>query len=198
MVRDRLLLSISLLLMILPAGAQQPVASPPPSQPPQPAPQPAAKPATKADLVTPQARLVAAKTAYLQKAGGSDIPYNVISSGLEGWGRFTLVNTPEKADIILEIEAPSDSSGVSIGGSSKENGRQDNTTWLTKQTGRTEVKLTVHDAKTSQVLWYSSEQAKSAMKRTSRENNLVEAAERLLTRFHDRIEPPTPPPSNPD
>jgi hypothetical protein len=50
--------------------------------------------------------------------------------------------------------------------------------------------MTVYDGKNKRVLWIGTETARFAMKQTSRENNLVEAAERLALRFHDRVEPP--------
>jgi hypothetical protein len=52
--------------------------------------------------------------------------------------------------------------------------------------------MTVYDAKTKRVLWIASETAKFAVKEKARENNLVEAAERLTSKFHDRLEPPPP------
>ena len=41
-----------------------------------------------------------------------------------------------------------------------------------------------------QSLWMGIEHPKSALKKNDRENNLVEASERLFSKFHDRIEPP--------
>src|SRR5690242_15496053 len=54
--------------------------------------------------MTPAARLAAAKTAFIKKSGGQDsIAFDVVNDTLQGWGRFTLVDTPEKADIIVEV-----------------------------------------------------------------------------------------------
>src|SRR5258708_18086032 len=47
-----------------------------------------------------------AKTLFIKQQGGRNIPFNVITSNMEGWDRFTLVDAPEKADIILEVIAP--------------------------------------------------------------------------------------------
>src|SRR6266542_6892256 len=69
---------------------------------------------TKQPVVSQTARLQAAKTAFIRNSGGSDIPYNVIESGVQGWGRLTLVEDPKKADIILEISSPSDGTGLSV------------------------------------------------------------------------------------
>ncbi len=50
--------------------------------------------------------LKVAKTIFVKQASGSDIPFNVISSALDGWGRFTQVDAPEKADLVVSISSP--------------------------------------------------------------------------------------------
>jgi K+-sensing histidine kinase KdpD len=50
--------------------------------------------------------------------------------------------------------------------------------------------MTVIDARNKRVLWSASEAVKLAMKEKAKENNLVGAAERLASKFHDRLEPP--------
>src|SRR4051812_17917350 len=63
-------------------------------------------------------RLGAAKTAFVKKVEGSEIPVNVITNSLEGWGRYTLVSSPEKADLLIEITSPEEQpSSVTINGS---------------------------------------------------------------------------------
>lgn len=56
--------------------------------------------------LTPSARLTAAKTVFMKDGGGNGIPFDVISSALEAWGRFTMVDSPEKADVVVEVSAP--------------------------------------------------------------------------------------------
>jgi hypothetical protein len=51
--------------------------------------------------------------------------------------------------------------------------------------------MTVFDARNKRLLWSATESVKFAMKEKAKENNLVEAAERLARKFHDRLEPPT-------
>src|SRR5579884_633238 len=68
--------------------------------------------------MTASAKLAAAKTAYVRNAGGGDTAYTVIESGLEGWGKFTLVDSPSKADIIVEVSSPEEG-GVSVTSSSQ-------------------------------------------------------------------------------
>lgn len=50
--------------------------------------------------------------------------------------------------------------------------------------------MTVFDSRNKRPLWSATESVKFAMKEKGKENNLVESAERLATKFHDRLEQP--------
>lgn len=142
--------------------------------------------------VMPTSRLAAARTAYVKNAGGSAIPYNVISTSMENWGRFTIVDSADKADIIIEVSSPSGGSGVSVSsksGTSPRTGQPESSTSTTRELGSGPVRMTVIDGKSKSVLWLASEQPKFAMRKKSQEDNLVDAAENLFTKFHDRVEP---------
>jgi hypothetical protein len=144
--------------------------------------------------ITPAARLAAAKTALVRNGGGSSIPFNVIVSSLEGWGRFTLVDAPEKADIILEVSAPDEGGGVSVSSSTKKGtsmGRTDPSTTTNRQISVTHVRMIAYDAKSKVALWSGTEQPKFAMKQRVKEDSLVEAAQRLVSKFRERVEPPS-------
>ena len=43
------------------------------------------------------------KSAYIKNEHGGNIAFEAISSDIEGWGRFVLLNSPEKADFVVEI-----------------------------------------------------------------------------------------------
>jgi hypothetical protein len=151
-------------------------------------------PETKPAPTTPPAathdRLASAKNIFLKNAGGSEIPYNVINSGFEGWGRYVLVDTAEKADIIMEISAPPEDSGSRVSvKTSAETGQQEKGYSSSKEISSEPIKVTVYDAKSKRPLWTATDKPKFAMKQKARENNLVEAAQRLFSKFHDRIEP---------
>src|SRR5438270_668399 len=88
----------------------------------------AQQPPEKKPLIeTPSMRLVAGRNVFMVRTHGSHIPFDVIRSTMEGWGRFTFVETPEKADLIIEIASSGDS-GVQVTSSSKispENGHEE-------------------------------------------------------------------------
>jgi hypothetical protein len=142
-------------------------------------------------METPSMRLASARNVMVMRKHGSQIPADVIRSTVEGWDRFTLVETSDKADLIIEVWSSGDSS-VQVSSSSKvspENGQEEKSTTSTKDFSPTDVKMTVIDARNKRPLWTSTESVKFAMKEKAKENNLVEAAERLATKFHDRLEP---------
>jgi len=151
------------------------------------------QPAEKKPLIeTPSMRLAAAKNIFITRTHGSRIPLDVIRSTMEGWERFTFVETPEKADLIIEISSTGDS-GVQVSSSSKvspETGEEEKSNSTRKDISPTDIKMTVFDSRNKRALWAASESVKFAMKEKGKENNLVEAAERLAAKFHDRLEPP--------
>lgn len=144
------------------------------------------QPQQKAQAESPTARLTSAKSLIITRARGSAIPYDVISSALEGWGRFTIVDDRDKADLAVEIATIGGDGGMSFAGSS--GGYRPGAT--SRDASDAEITMTVYDARSKRVLWIATETARFAMKQTSRENNLVEAAEKLALKFHDRLEPP--------
>src|SRR5260370_23860790 len=153
------------------------------------------QPEKKAVLETPSARLMSAKNVVVTRARGSDIPYDVIKSTLEGWGRFTLVETKDKADLVVEIATIGGDNSVRVAtssGPSPLTGRIEQSGSSSRELSNSATTLTVYDTRNNTVLAVGTETAKSAMKQTARENNLVEAAERLASKLHHRLEPPPP------
>ena len=158
-----------------------------------------AKPAQEVTKPTPPMspflRLTSAKSMFIKSSGGSDIPYNVISSSMEGWGRYQIVKSVDQADLIMEITAPTGSGGgVTVSSSTRNDqyGRPQDSVSSSRDlsTGAGAVRLVIYDARSKAALWSASEEAKGGMRQKSREDNLVNASEKLFSKFHDRIEPP--------
>lgn len=149
------------------------------------------QPAEKKPLIeTPSMRLAAAKTVFITRTHGTRIPLDVIRSTMEGWERFTFVETPEKADLIIEISSTGDS-GVQVSSSSKvspETGQEEKSNSTRKDISPTDIKMTVFDSRNKRPLWAATESVKFAMKEKGKENNLVDASERMASKFHDRLE----------
>ena len=143
----------------------------------------------KPPVISPHARLMAARTVFIEHAGGL-IPNDIIGNAFQGWGRYQLVGDPEKADLIVSIIAPTTESGVSVGSSSGHGPRN-----AVASSGQViQIRLLILDAHDRVTLWSGSEQPKSSMKEKQREENVVDASLRLFRRFRDLIEPVEPAP----
>ncbi len=171
------------------AAAQQPPSSAQPAAP------QASAPASPKPVISTTARLNAAKTVFVRKVSGNDIPYNVISNAFDGWAKYIAVDSPEKADLIVEVTAPEEhDTGFAVSSNTsnyESNGRASTpSVTTTKSFTVTNVKMSVIDAHTKTVLWGGNEQPKLAARHNKSEDNLVEAAQKLFQKFHDRVEPP--------
>jgi hypothetical protein len=143
-------------------------------------------------IETPSMRLAAARNVFITRTHGNRIPLDVIRSTMEGWERFTFVETPDRADLIIEISSTGDS-GVQVSSSSNvspETGKEEKSNSTRKEISPTDIKMTVFDSRNKRPLWAATESVKFAVKEKGKENNLVEAAERLASKFHQRLEPP--------
>lgn len=135
-------------------------------------------------VVSPNARLLAARNIYIEHAGAL-LPNDVIGDAFQGWGRFTVVGDPADADIIVSIEAPTSDSGVTVADARR------SSTVASAQV--TQILLRILDAHDRVVLWSSSEQPKSSIKEKTREDKVVEASLRLFRRFRTLVEPESAP-----
>ena len=145
----RVLLAVLLLCGVMPAQQAEnaPVDSP-----------------AKAPVLSAQARLLAAHRIYIEHLGAS-LPNDVIGNAFAGWFRYTLVGSPEKADLIVSINAPEMDGSL------------------------LEIRLSILDAHDRLLLWGGVERPKSALKERRREDNVIESSLKLFRRFRAVIEP---------
>ena len=144
--------------------------------------------APKPPVVSPHARLMAARSIYIEHTGGR-IPNDVIGDAFQGWGHFRLVNDPAEADLIVSINAPVADSGVSVSAGDGRHGAPPPGSRTVSSSDVSQIFLSVLDAHDRVVLWSGSERPKSSMKEKQREDNIVEASLRLFRRFRNIIEP---------
>ncbi len=142
--------------------------------------------------LSPVARLAAAHTVFLKNAGGSELPFNVISQGLQGWGRFQMMNTPEKSDIIIEVTSPATGGGVSVSSGTSTDQRSGvpvESSTTTRELSVSRITLIVYDAKSKMALWSASEQPKGGLRGKARKDHIVQAAELLVAKLRQQVEP---------
>src|SRR5215510_5531955 len=98
---------------------------------------------------TVSARLASAKNVLVTRARGSNIPYDVIKSTLDGWGRFTIVESPDKADLVVQVSTTGDNS-FSVSSNSNnlasDSGQLDRSS-RARDLSPSDITMTVYDAK---------------------------------------------------
>jgi len=141
--------------------------------------------------VSPAARLAAAKTVFIKNNGGSDVPFNVFQSALEGWARYRLVDSAEEADLLIEITSPDDDRSSAEKTKVASSGGKSRTPDLAANRANSEgpIRVVVSDARTHLTLWSATDQPKGGFRQKARDEHLVEAAQRLVTKFRERVEP---------
>jgi len=151
----------------------------------------AQQPSTKTPPPSTVGHFAFGKSLFLKKASVSDIAFETIATDIQGWGRFVVVNAPEKADLIAEVSSDQ-GGGVTRTETSgyASDGPPQSSSGTNREFSPTTVTLKVYDAKSRLILWSGTEHAKFALKQKAQENNLVEASQRLFEKFHDKIEPP--------
>ncbi len=148
----------------------------------------------KPAFLSPSQRLAAAKNVYIKQSGGSEVPYNVFVGGIEGWGRYVVVDSPEQADLIIDIKSPDDDRSAHVSSDSKTHvkgsGGVPESTRANDYDGP--IRVVVSDAHTHLALWTGTEQPKGGFRARARDEHIVESAQRLLAKFRERVEPATP------
>ena len=101
-----------------------------------------------------------AKTIFVKQASGSPIPFNVISSAFDGWGRFTQVDAPEKADLVVSVSSPNLIPDMGVASPIRDYPQQrrstDQPVPTSKNAAPDPVELLVYDAKTKKLIWKAS------------------------------------------
>jgi hypothetical protein len=150
---------------------------------------PQAKPAGSVSATT---RLLNAKTIFLKKAAGGDTAFDMVSNAIVGWPRYTVVDSLDKADLLIEVSSPEEQKkkeGTSVRGDGGELRKAPDTS---PSYGSSDVKVLVRDAHTRAVLWAGSERVKEAFRDSKTEENLIDATQKVLQKLHDRVEPAAP------
>jgi len=129
---------------------------------------------------------------YVKNVHGGNIAFDVISTDLQNWGRFTISDTPEKADFVAEVTSY-ESGTVSLGGNTSTPYDRSAQSGVRKDFSSSSVTLKVYETKTNRELWTGSEKIKSAFKKKTEQDNVVAAAEKLFVHFHDAVEPTNTP-----
>lgn len=152
-------------------------------------------PAKPTGPISTTARLLNAKTVFIKQIAGNELAFDVVNNAIAGWPRYIVVDSLEKADLLIEVSAPAEQKKkddkTSVQGDSG-SGRDPRAMQMPSTTYTdTDVKLIVRDSHTRAVLWAGKEPAREAFRQAKTDENLMAAAQKLFREFHDRVEPPS-------
>ena len=126
---------------------------------------------------------------YVKNVHGGNIAFDAISIDLQNWGRFTILDSAEKAEFVAEVTSY-ESGMISLGGNTPAPYERSAQSGVRKDLSSSSVTLSIYEAKTNRELWTGTEKIKSAFKKKTEQDNVIAAAEKLFVRFHDAVEPP--------
>jgi hypothetical protein len=92
-----------------------------------------------------------AKTVFLANGGGNNIAYDAFYSGIKEWNRYGIAGAPENADLIIELSYFVERGGTHVW--SATNTYTGKTQVYSQQIVDPQLKLTIYDAKTKNMLW---------------------------------------------
>ena len=126
---------------------------------------------------------------YVKNVHGGNIAFEAISTDLQNWGRFTILDSAEKAEFVAEVTSY-ESGTISLGGNTPAPYERSAQSGVRKDLSSSSVTLSIYETKTNRELWTGTEKIKSAFKKKTEQDNVIAAAEKLFVRFHDAVEPP--------
>lgn len=139
-----------------------------------------------------------AKKIFLVNDGGSDLAYDAFYSAMKSWERYTIVGTPDDADVIMELAYQVKHGGTITSATS--NGwamRNRNTTtynggthFYTIEIPDPQLALTIYDAKSKQLVWSATDHRRLARREKNREKEIINSAERLVDELKARVSAP--------
>jgi len=128
--------------------------------------------------------VVNAKKVFLTNGGGSNLAYDTFYSEMKDWGKYEIVGSPDKADLIVEISYHVDHNGTRVWSTSN---TYDGTTQVhSAELIDPQLVLTIYDAKTKNSLWETIDHRRLARREKNREKETINSAQRLVDELKSR------------
>ena len=128
-----------------------------------------------------------AKTVFLANGGGSELAFDAFYQEFKQWGKYQLVGSPDKADLVITLEYEVEKNGTSE--VPVYNGYTHQTTYYSRENVDPQLKMSVCDAKTKAELWSAVDHRRLARLESNREKETVNSAVRLVDELKDRSQP---------
>jgi hypothetical protein len=129
-------------------------------------------------------QITQAKTVFLVNGGGSEVAYDAFYQEMKLWGKYSIVGSPETADLIITIQYWTEHNGSS--GMPVYNSYTKQTTYYSSENIDPQLKLTIVDAKSKAELWSSIDHRKLVRMSHNRDKEIVNSATRLVDELKAR------------
>jgi len=136
----------------------------------------AAKTRSDIPLAPLPAKIAAAKKIFITN-GGDDLAYDAAYAAFRQWSRYTLVDRPEAADIVIEMRVVI--TDLPTRHTTHVNGRE---------LPDPPLMLVITDPGFREPLWSNMERRRMALKQKNRDKATIDAAERLVGGLRARLE----------
>jgi hypothetical protein len=129
-----------------------------------------------------------AQTVFLANGGGSNLAYDAFYSAIKDWGKYEIVGAPDKADLIVELAYRVEHGGTRVWSTTN---TYDGTTQVhSRQIVDPQLTLTIYDGRTRTQLWSETDHRRLARKRSNRDKETINSAERLVQDLKTRVSVP--------
>jgi len=133
-------------------------------------------------------QLINAKKVFLANGGGSDLAYDAFYSGMQKWGKYEIVGSPEAADIVIELGYKVVNGGTRVW--SATNSYTGATQVGSVQIQDPQIVMTIFDTKTRLSLWSITDHTRLARLEKNREKEIINSAERIVETLKERLTSP--------
>jgi hypothetical protein len=131
------------------------------------------------------ATMVKAKAVFLANSSGSDLAYNAFYDAMKQWGHYQLADSPDGADLVIELSYGVVNMGTRVWGGGGTVGAPGMV--RSQQINDAKMSLAVYDAKTKTNLWTSVDEHKLAALKRNRDKDMIAAAEQLVGQLRAKI-----------
>jgi hypothetical protein len=118
-------------------------------------------------------RIASARNIFLANGGGDDLAFDAVYADFKQWPRYSIVDTPALADIVIQIRSVNTVIGVNSRNS--------------RANVSPPLEITIFDAGSKELLWSHIEHRRIAILEKNREKEAISAAERLVANLKARL-----------
>ncbi len=125
-----------------------------------------------------------AKSVFLVNGGGSELAFDAFYQAFKAWGKYELVGSPDKADLVISLQYWVEKNGTTA--VPVTNSYTNQTVYYSHENVDPQLKMTILDARTKEELWSTIDHRRLARLASNRDKETVNSAARLVEELKAR------------